>query len=573
MLLNAYAINAIVINGGAETSLGGHFGAPGGRYVSDEEVDRILTGNYGIWPRVWVEDAAGAMRDYSVRDSLDWGVAVELQGDIDAPISTATVKLWREQMGTMRTLAPLRSNAAYNVNGPAINAGRKIQIDVACPGLGATPTEDDYRIVFQGYVDSVDWAANPMTLECRDKGAVLADAWYIGPTLIGASDATQPIQDALVEMLEKASSEFHTPLYVPVLPDPEVDVGGFKAGDPNGEPVMDALQRLVQVNGWDLRYRFADAYGEFRLTFKDPGRLKTEPDFTLWPYSYIDIKQLKIDRIGVRNEIWVWYRPDNDLGNERAVVLGTYPEPVFDSRTSGYGRRVMVIQEADDSPINSEESAQRMADLITFDLAFPKADKIVEMPFCWFLELQDLIRFPSNGVHWDGDLDLAIVGYRHVIDQQQSRTTLTTRGSPAGSFFRWLSRRPSTGPDNPTDDHNNGLFSNLKQTPNYSTDHIVFSFDWNGPALINYGASAEYAVSVQTSAIGPFSAAIPLGTDTFLDFTLTDDIEPFDDPGESRPQTVQISFKAMIGIDFGGSIGFQTFVESGVNTVTYRVIA
>jgi hypothetical protein len=96
MLINAYAINAIVINGGEESLLP-HSGEPGsGRYVSDDELARLLEGNYGVWPRVKIADAAGVIQDYSVRGSRDWGMAISYEGNIDAPIATATVKLWRE---------------------------------------------------------------------------------------------------------------------------------------------------------------------------------------------------------------------------------------------------------------------------------------------------------------------------------------------------------------------------------------------------------------------------------------------------------------------------------------------
>ncbi len=563
MLVNGWAVNAVVVNGGIE-GIAPHSGEPGsGRYVSDAEVERILTKNFGVWPRVWVADAFGVMRDYSTRDQLDWAVAVEMAGDIDAPISTATVKLWREHLPTLRSLAPLRSDSVYNVDGPAINAGRRIQIDVACPALGATPTEDDYRIVFQGYVDSVDWAANPMTLECRDLGAQIQDMWFQSPNFIGTDEATEPIQQAIADLLERGRLTVHVPLYVPLAPDPDVEVGIFSFAV---EPVMTAVQRLAQVNGWDLRYRFADEFGEFRFTFKDPGRLKTEPDFTLWPYSLIDIKQIKIDRTQIRNEVTVGFRPDNDLGNDR------------DQRTASdgvsankYGVQSMVIQEDDTSPINTAELAQLMADLIVFDLAEPKADKIVELPYCWFLELQNLIRFPSNDVTHDGDLDLAIVSYRHVINQSQSRTTLTTRGSPAGDYWQWTQRRPVRPVDVPESDAMSRLFSDLAQTPDYATDHIVFSFTWNGPALGDINPSAYYGIQVQTSAIGPFSSTINLGTDTFYDFTLAEDIEPFDTPSDSHPQTVQISFRAVVAIPaFGADI---IAYRSSIQTVTYRVVA
>jgi hypothetical protein len=346
MLINAYAINAIVINGGEESLLP-HSGEPGsGRYVSDDELARLLEGNYGVWPRVKIADAAGVIQDYSVRGSRDWGMAISYEGNIDAPIATATVKLWREHIATLRSLAPLRSDSAWNADGPAINVGRFIQIEVACPELGVLPAESDYRVVFQGYIDSVDWAETPMTIEARDLGAQIQDAFLIEDgTSIGVTDPDL-IQTRIQEVLDAAELPVAVELYVPVIPDPAVYVPKRVR---KTQPVMEAVQDVASTNAWDLRARWSDALQNFVLTYKDPGRTRTDVDFTLPPSAYFDIKQMKIDATDVRNDVTVTYK-DILTGFREAVRRS---DPVSVAR---YGRRMMVVQEDDNSPINSPRS-------------------------------------------------------------------------------------------------------------------------------------------------------------------------------------------------------------------------
>jgi hypothetical protein len=553
MLINAYAINAIVINGGEESLLP-HSGEPGsGRYVSDEELARLLEGNYGVWPRVKIADAAGVIQDYSVRGSRDWGMAISYEGNIDAPIATATVKLWREHLATLRSLAPLRSDSAWNADGPAINVGRFIQIEVACPELGVLPAESDYRVVFQGYIDSVDWAETPMTIEARDLGAQIQDAFLIEDgTSIGVTDPDL-IQTRIQEVLDAAELPVAVELYVPVIPDPAVYVPKRVR---KTQPVMEAVQDVASTNAWDLRARWSDALQNFVLTYKDPGRTRTDVDFTLPPSAYFGIKQMKIDATDVRNDVTVTYK-DILTGFREAVRRS---DPVSVAR---YGRRMMVVQEDDNSPINSQDLAIVMQNEILADFADPKASLAAEMPYFWPLELHDRIRFPSNGIHMDGDLDLGVVAYRHTIDEHQSRTYLQDRGNAAGKYWQWLLRN-GTASGVPSSVPGSDLFTNLRQTPNYASDEIDLAFAWGGAAL----TGAEHfsvAISVNDQAYG---AWIDVGSSTSYLYSFPGNIEPVVDPRRS-PTTSRVAFKARMSLPIG--FGEVTVATSAECSVTYNV--
>ncbi len=555
MLVNGWAVNAVVVIGGTESVLP-HSGTAGsGRYVSTAELHRLLTGNYGVWPRVKVADAAGAIWDYSARDRLDWGMAIEWQGDIDAPIGNATVRLWREHQWSNRSLAPLRSDSTYNRHGPALDTGRFIQIEVATPALGSTPSESDYHVVFQGIIDAIDFAETPLTIEARDIGAQIQDAWLIEDgTSIGATDPDL-IQTRLQEVLDAADLPVAVDLYVPVAPDPAVyvPVRVIKT-----QTVMDAVQDLAATNAWDLRARWSDELHNFALTYKDPGRTRTDVDFALPPSAYFSVKQMKVDRTDVRNDIVVIYT--NLLTSTRESAR------VWDATSiERYGRRVLVIQEDETSPINAEDLALTMAYLILADFASPKATSAIEMPFFWPVELHNRIRLEPNGVHMDDDLDLGVVSYHHAIDERQSRTYVQCRGTAAGKYWQWLTRSVSGAPA-PASVATAALFANLRQTPNFATDEVELSFDWRGDALTG-GQYFAIAISVGGDAFG---AWISNGSSTSYTYSFPGDIEPVADPSDPEISTARLVFKVQMATPFfPHDLVIATSAES---SITYRVV-
>ena len=550
MLINGSAINALVINGGGSTSSGStggsHTGTPSSaRYVSNAELTRLLDGaGYSIASRISIPDPSGVIWDYSTRDDINWIHSIEYSGGIDNNIGTATVKLWRE-VG-VRSLAPFRTNSAYNVipflsedaalgTGPSLDAGRRITIDVATVGLGATPADSDYHTVFDGYIDKIDWAAALVVLECRDLAAPLADQWFTSPGVVGASFLIGPLPIAIVmdALLVAAALDVRLPLVIPdATPIALTFVSKFRW---QVESILTALTRLADSIGWDLRMRWSDADNAFRLTFRDPGRNKTTADWTIPPASYYDFSQFQIDRTNIRNDITVYYGPAN-----ARTFVGVFA----DDSVARYGRKSMVIQEASDSAIQDSTSAQILALDILGDLAEPEADAIFEMPYFWPADLNDIIKLPANLVHSDTDEQYAIVAYRHTLDGGQngkSRSQFTLRGKPASAYWRWFARQPVTidGTIPEVGDGTNPVpkgFSSLLQTPDYATNHITFSWTWTGDP------AATFKLFVQRGVSGfEFIASLPALTASY-DFTVGIDIEPFHTPPTPRQLAVDIAF-------------------------------
>ena len=493
MLLNQFALNTIVVDGGPFDSVPPHSGAPGGRFISDADVTFLLTSEaIAYYFRVKIPDANGVIYDYSNRDAINWCHSLEYSGDIDAPIATATVKLWRTIGG--RSLAPFKTGSSYNTPGPSIDAGRRIIIDTASVAMSKRFTdlvESDWRTIFDGFIDTVDEAQTPIVLECRDLACVYQDTWFPSTDIVPDTGAN--IQTALQTLITLLAPDSTDPLWVPVPPDPAVIVGAFRYDIEAG---LDALVRVAQIIGWDLRPRWSDADGRFRLCFKDPGRNKTTPDFTITASSYFDVQQLKIDRTPIRNDVTIWY----GAAGSRASVNASNAASI-----ARYGRRSMVIQEASDSPIQTSADASTMAALIVNDIDAPVADQQLEMPYFWPIELHDLVQFTANLVHADEDLDLAVVGYKHVLENQgKSRTTLTVRGKPAGGYFSWLSR--GTTVTEPNTAASQGGFSGLNQTADFVTNTVTMTWNFRPPGA-TYEVFVEEDVGVGFVSQGTTSSA------------------------------------------------------------------
>jgi hypothetical protein len=165
-------------------------------------------------------------------------------------------------------------------------------------------------------------------------------------------------------------------------------------------------------------------------------------DRTFTADEYYKLNKLSISRAGIRNVVRVQYgqRPEDRTSVE-----------VDDSASiAKYGRRFMEVAEASTSQIDSLTEARSMADAILDDLKEPTADHVAEQPYFWPVELGDYYTYAANGVHYDSDQSLAVVGYQHVFQDGRTRTIISTRGTPSGGADAWLSleARDGVGPQN-----------------------------------------------------------------------------------------------------------------------------
>lgn len=383
--------------------------------------------------RVRVANGSGTMIDYS-----RWVDSYSIDHDVDQPVSGATVA-FRRDSGTTQSLSPLRTDSTLNVNdvgaySPILDLNRALTIEVATTAIGAAIQAGDYKMMFEGTIDIVNWEDSPVVVTCRDGMAPLVDAWIEAEAFFGTTPVGTAIQDVMDDVSDSVFGAGVEPVYTPV--DPAYLIVQYRQQKMS---VMDSWIDLMQLRGLDIREKWHDGTSAFRHTLLEPPRTKTVPDHTFTPNKYITVSQLNLELTNIRNAVQVSYKNSADLGN-RAVVTRTDGPSI-----TKYKRRFFLIQEGDSSPIDTSAEATLMADAALADLKDPKAEQEVEMPFFWPAELGDLYRYTDNKVHYNTDQDWAVVEIKHVFALKRHRTIIKVRGSPIGQYNTWLGRGGTIG--------------------------------------------------------------------------------------------------------------------------------
>lgn len=377
--------------------------------------------------RVFIDrTGAGVFIDLSAIDGVDWLDSVEIRDAIDDTGSNATVVLKREASGdSVATL--MEGSDANNLPGsykPIVDAGRAFYIEACVLNPLTTPSSGDWVEVFRGTVDEVECGTGEtISFTGRDKYGELSLAYIEDDDEYG-NEAGRDLEDLIQDVLNDWAPSAIT-LYTPTSPG--FGILRYKQAK---ESIAAAIESNTACLGWMCRYKWRDSTSQYELTLYDPDRAKTTPDHTFGPGDYFDLSKLSISRRGVRNAVKVSYY---SAGSPEEVV-------VTDSASiSRFGRQYVEVSEAATSQINTQVEAQAMADAILSDLALPSAEVSCRMPLFWPVELADLYRFSSNGVHHDQNLDIAVVAYSHTWASSGCFTELTLRGKPSGGYRRWLS--------------------------------------------------------------------------------------------------------------------------------------
>lgn len=358
--------------------------------------------------------------------------------DIDRPASALTV-LFRRDSGTTLSLSPLRTDSTLNrlddgtTYSPQLLGGRRLTWEVATTPIGTPPVAGDYKFLFDGFIDVIDFDHSPISCDCRDKGGVLVDRGVEVEAPYGSVSGVA-LETVMQAILDATFGGGVIPLDVPVSPSYLVSPIYIQ----QRQSMMDAMQVLAQLPGWDVRYWYDTGSATFKFRLQQPPRTKTTPDHTFGPSSYYDITRLSIDRTNIKNVIAVSYF-DATLGYRDVVTVADA------TSITKYGRRYFYLQEDDGSPISTNAEATAMANAILSDLKEPKAEAEIELPFFWPAELWDLYRFTANGVHINSDQDWAVVSISHKLRRNHHRTVLTVRGAVSGGFLTWLDRPKGPG--------------------------------------------------------------------------------------------------------------------------------
>lgn len=379
--------------------------------------------------RVLVDrDGFGSFVDLTTLESRSWIGSVECGDTVDAVCATARVTLRREEfkLSLSALVQGSKLNQVSGVYVPLVSIGRRIRIEATVNAVDTTPNE--WTSIFEGAIDEMDLGGNDavLTLQCRDNAGLLVDTFIEQQIVYGTAYPGTAVETIMQSILDDNLGLGVVTLFVPVSP-------GFNIIPyiQEKQPVAEALRILAGNFGWLIKYRWDGGTSAWRLTLYDPGRSKVVPDYTFAGSAYYALPQVAVSRQDIRNKVAVTYT--DAVTGIRATVLA----PDVPSQLK-YGVRYMEINEAASSQLDSVGEANTLAAAVLADLKEPNVDQTTDQPFHLPVETGDLYRFSANGVHYDTDQDLAVVGWHHTLSGDRSRTALQLRGKPSGGFTRWL---------------------------------------------------------------------------------------------------------------------------------------
>jgi hypothetical protein len=414
------------------------------RSILGGELDLIQSDHFETYCRLIIDGTlVESVLGYDPLLSATWSA------DLDQLVQQATFRLHlgldAESTSPLVSLAPtLDGRALFDV-------GRRIALQTACIEPGGIADTGDWHTVFDGVIDEYDPASEPeddvLTLTARDLMSVVLQDW-IEESVPTAGGLMATVLHELFDGREFGFTPTlfgQTNIFFTVVGDPLFEI---LPSPPNIGPGnrLEIMREIGLANGWDLRGRFGTGiYGAdvFVLTYYDPDRTKSTPDWTFDASKYYQVTALQVSRNTVRNVLKVTV---ND--SARTTV-----EDADHASIDLYGRAFIEFSELGiGSYINTSEEGFNLLLYAKSDLSQPKATMEVPLPYFWPLELNDLVRFPANSVHHDTDLTLAVTGFTHILSEDgDASTVIQTRGRPAAANRDWRYNKPIDKICRPTD--------------------------------------------------------------------------------------------------------------------------
>jgi hypothetical protein len=379
--------------------------------------------------RVEIMDVDGAWVNLSALLGTDWVVSAEWDGALDQPAVSGRVEIVREGTPAASTSplmgASLVNRDALDEYAPLLRGNARIRWYTSVTLPGEAPA---WREAFTGYIDNVDFARNPVTLEVRDLTARILDAFIRSEEIYAASDT--PVEGVIQAIFDN-NGLLDVTVVGGVVP-PFLITEYIQ----QREKVMDAVQALLAPTGHVARYRYtaADAY-QFTV-------LKPIPDspvslYTLGGTDYREVQELKIDTASVRNVVQVsWV---DEAGVEHIT------DPITDAASiAKHGERYVLVPAG--PAIHTEAEAIALGEMVLADLKDELSTHIYEAYYLPFTELNDTLTLEANGVHYDSDQIVHVYGWAHRFSSDGTAwTRLTVGGAPIVTRKGWL-RRPYSPP-------------------------------------------------------------------------------------------------------------------------------
>ena len=453
--------------------------------------------NNRVHVRVLAEDNFGNMQDLSAVPSPDGGTVDMLQGvriddSIDKRVTTATVNIFRDhgrvnlsplmsesflnRASAGSTLAsrtyPTKNETSYTApteTSPTtfLNIGRYIKVQMSRMPYGLEPDEvtslsttgSDWYDLVVGYVDVVDFGKDVISINMRDEGGLLADA-FIESDIPESTERRIPDNTTLLAAVQQVITEnWKTPFGIspaPTVDEPVASLWALSEGTIERDLVLSAINKLAGQIAWMVRYKWNKSFNasggqQFKLTLHEPDRDKVIADSFISTDDYLNISKLSLDISGVRNVVKVAYhgpaftdtlpyttsnivvRPSTLVNVQNAITASDA------SSEARYGRRYMELQEAPISLIDTGIEANRMAAGILSDLKEPLAHSSLNGKDLVEIELNDMLSIEANNQSFDSDQNYAVSTLNMDMKDGFVNVSLGLRGTPSSGSKRHIS--------------------------------------------------------------------------------------------------------------------------------------
>lgn len=352
---------------------------------------------------VWIANSVDTLVEFTA-DALAWSISA----DVNSNGRTASITLNREDSGG--SLAP-DMNAT-----PPIAVNRRVEIRAVVASYSGSRTTET---IFQGKIQRVSWggADSNLVLQVRDGWGQLEDTWIETESTYGSGGGT-----AIATVIQSILTDAGTGLTLTTSGSPSTVIYTYTQ---KRQSVASAIKALADVNGWTLRFKWNGS--SYVLTFSQPDRSKTVPDWTFTAADYRTLTDVARDSTRVRNRVTVQY----STGGGSVTTTDT-------TSTGEHGRRFMFVDASRDPQIIATGPASTLGTAMVGDLAQPLVAQTADLRFWWPLELEDLCRFPADNEFRNATADVAVVGYTHQWEAgAPAKTTMVGRGTPSGGTLRW----------------------------------------------------------------------------------------------------------------------------------------
>lgn len=407
--------------------------------------------------RVWVETADDTRVNLCDLYGQDFLRSVTISDDVDDQGQTASIELAREVYAL--SLSPFVTSAPNTDSSTLLKINRRVLVEVATVPTGTLPGSLlPWDLVFDGFIEGIDWGGETIRLDVFDRMLALQDVW-IEPNrtktppedyTYGSNTGTLDVEDemqAVIDNQEPPTVGYvgrKPSLYTPTSPAWALNLTSTTSTD----SVAGQLQRWADQIGWLVKYRWDDYRKQFRLTFFEPERTKvwSASDPTIEAWQVLEVTKAEIRRDEIRNVCEVEYgdssTPDDDEGKyTRQIKIASDATSI-----TKYGRKYVRLGIGSTQEINVGTDAQKLADAVVADLKEPKAHLELRTQLLTHIEVGDVVSVKADGRYFDADQTFAVVSLRHNLEDNKRTSTFSLRAAaPVGRRFRWFDMMQTSG--------------------------------------------------------------------------------------------------------------------------------